>query len=286
MSRRQGTVGRRRRQPSGFRRLAGAGALVAIPAIIAAWLLTGFFDDGPPPLEDVPESTLAMLPNRTIIGESVEGRPIVAYAVGSGPDVVVIVGGLHAGPEVETVYLVRQLLLEFRRRPAEIPPGVTLVFIPLANPDGYAMDIRVNANGVDLNRNWGTRDWAPVAMHSGFEVDAGSAPFSEPETRALYQYITGLDPVLVLSYHGYLERGAIDQNRTGRAARLLDAYGRASGYVLLDEWTEYEITGQLIEAMREAGIAAADIELEEGDRDHYRRNLRGLRALLAALATG
>ncbi len=48
--------------------------------------------------------------------------------------------------------------------------------IPVLNPDGYFLDQRYNANGIDLNRN---------CSYMGPGGGGGSTPFSEPETAAL-----------------------------------------------------------------------------------------------------
>ena len=61
-------------------------------------------------------------------------------------------------------------------------------------------------------------------------------------------------------------------------------FADASGYDFLEEWTAYEITGELIVAMAEAGIPAMDVELAQNDPERFRRNLDGVRAMLEELA--
>ncbi len=71
--------------------------------------------------------------------------------------------------------------------------------IPLANPDGLAITrttgrrmVRKNANDVDMNRNWpagwGNDDGS--SPYSWSETYRGASAASEPETRALIEYIT------------------------------------------------------------------------------------------------
>ena len=132
---------------------------------------------------------------RFLIGESVEGRPIWAWRLGKGEQRIVLVGGIHGSYEANSARLAELLANHFRLHRADVLPGIQLVIIPAANPDGLAYrsddpdDLagRFNANGVDLNRNWGC-DWAEEATLRDIPVDPGPRPFSEPETRALRAY--------------------------------------------------------------------------------------------------
>ncbi|MDQ3629254.1 MAG: hypothetical protein M3419_10675 [Actinomycetota bacterium] len=65
--------------------------------------------------------------------------------------------------------------------------------IPTMNPDGYAADNRNNARGVDLNRNWPT-NWEQTST-------SGSAPASEPETRAMRAFLKRVQPTFITSLH-------------------------------------------------------------------------------------
>ena len=215
------------------------------------------------------------------IGRSVEGRDIEAVTVGSGGRAVVVIGGLHTGIEAETVELVEQMLGEYSTRPNSIPRGVRLVLIPNANPDGYENSSRANANGVDLNRNWPTGDWAETATHSDAAVFGGEAPISEPETEALYDFLKELRPEFVLSFHGYA--GLVQYNETGQAERLGLAFAEAADYEAIDEWPFYAITGEMIEAMADLDIPAADVELVESDDRSFERAREGLAAVLRGL---
>lgn len=216
------------------------------------------------------------------IGRSVEGRGIQAVTVGSGERTVVVIGGLHTGDEDETVGLVTSLLRRYSTRAEELPAGVRLVFLPNVNPDGYSSSERTNATGVDLNRNWLTEDWEPFAVHGDAEVFGGSQPLSEPETAALYDCVVGMRPDFVLSFHGYA--GVVHHNSTQEASLLGAAFAEAADYELIDEWPYYAITGDLIEGLSEAGIAAADVELWEGDDQSFDRAVNGLEAVLEAIA--
>ncbi len=72
------------------------------------------------------------------VGYSREGRPIEGYILGSGPATAVIVGGIHGRLEIDSSDLVWQLLAYFESDLSAVPPGLKLLFVPEANPDGMA----------------------------------------------------------------------------------------------------------------------------------------------------
>ena len=111
---------------------------------------------------------------RRKLGESVRGRPIMAYRLGERDEKTVVLFSTMHGDEPRT----RQILLSLREgRPIR---GVNLWVVPTYNPDGLARGTRKNAHGVDLNRNFPYR-WAD--LDGGYE--SGPRPRSEPETRAV-----------------------------------------------------------------------------------------------------
>src|SRR3712207_4976892 len=70
------------------------------------------------------------------IGFSQVGEPLIVHHLGDGPNRVLILGGQHGGPEANTIRLVRQLVAHFADRPDEVPAGLGLDLLPVANPDG------------------------------------------------------------------------------------------------------------------------------------------------------
>jgi hypothetical protein len=126
------------------------------------------------------------------LGYSVEGRPIELWSDPAGSNGTLVIGGVH-GDESASIDLVR-----------EFPPPRSnpVALLPLANPDGFARASRYNARGVDINRN------AEFNWRADSVEPAGDAPWSEPETRALQEFILSWRPAKIIALHWAL--GEID----------------------------------------------------------------------------
>lgn len=128
---------------------------------------------------------------RQMIGHSVGGRPILDFE-DSAPSPtlkVLVVGAIH-GNEAAGMRITRRLIA------ADAPARTELLVVPTINPDGLAANTRGNAHGVDLNRNF-PYCWRPLG---GGEY-SGTAPLSEPETRAAYGLILREKPDLTIWFH-------------------------------------------------------------------------------------
>ena len=77
---------------------------------------------------------------------------------------VLFLGGVH-GDELQTVYLMFKLAHYVKDNPAMFKDKC-IVIAPLVNPDAFlsASPTRVNASGVDINRNLPTKDWQKDAI--------------------------------------------------------------------------------------------------------------------------
>ncbi len=225
-----------------------------------------------------------------IIGYSALGRPLVAHRLGTGPIKVALVGDIHGAYESNTHMLVQELLSYFGSHLAEIPSRVSLWLIPALNPDGLAAGTRWNANDVDLNRNADTsldgcagNDWSPdtVGSEGSYSGAGGSYPFSEPETRALRDFLA--DAQVTVFYHS--AAGAVYADSCQRhlpSARLAEALAEGTGYALPEDgWTGYRITGDFGDYLAGEGVAAATVELTDHEGIELERNLEGVRSVLA-----
>lgn len=136
------------------------------------------------------------------IGYSVKGRPIVAHFYGSGGTTIMFTGGMH-GSEPSGTTTLQAWAAHLDVNAYKIPAGRQVVIVANTNPDGIAAGSRYNANNVNLARNYATRDWkADIETASGTIVNGGgTAPMSEPETRALVNLTARLNPRLQVSFH-------------------------------------------------------------------------------------
>ena len=131
------------------------------------------------------------------IGRSAQGRDIPAYAnfefllAAIPSNSTLIIGGMH-GDEPATVLLLEGFMHSAQWAALRDHPTV---IVPLANPDGYLLGTRYNARGVDLNRN------CDFNWRADSEEPPGSAPWSEPETVALRDFIVRWRPAKIISLH-------------------------------------------------------------------------------------
>lgn len=165
--------------------------------------------------------------NATVIGQSVQGRPIEMVAFGGAEDVgarpVFVIGAIH-GNEPTSEDVARGLVGELRASP-HLAGDVPVVVIPVANPDGLIARTRTNANKVDVNRNFPASNWS--ARPRGRNSGGGTTAASEPETVALITTIERLRPRLIISVH------SMDQpcnNYDGPAKHVADVMSKHNGY--------------------------------------------------------
>lgn len=148
---------------------------------------------------------------RDMKARSVQGRTIWGRDV--KPDAaklrVLVLGGIH-GDEMSSSSLVFHWIALASTPSADMHPSIHWRFIPTLNPDGLFArpSKRVNARGVDLNRNFPTPNWARDAKmywESRTKRDPrrwpGNKPLSEPESRFLYEQMDNFKPNLIVSVH-------------------------------------------------------------------------------------
>lgn len=169
------------------------------------------------PIPDVP-GPLDLQSDFVGLGFSVEGRPIFAERLGTpGGRRVLAIGVIH-GDEAGGVAIIDEL----RAKP--VPEGVELWIVESMNPDGQANVDRRNANLVDLNRNFPYK-WGPIG-DPGNSQYAGPGPASEPETQAIVNLISQLQPDIAIWYHQDL---FVVNPASGREGRVRARYAELSG---------------------------------------------------------
>lgn len=92
-----------------------------------------------------------------VVGSSGEGRSISVYTYGSGPVSVLLWSQMHGDEPTATMALV-DLVAFFHTKPDHplsrlIREGLTLLMIPMLNPDGAERFTRRTSQGIDMNRD-------------------------------------------------------------------------------------------------------------------------------------
>jgi predicted deacylase len=251
----------------------------------------------------------------TTIGQSVEGKAITAYtftpsngssstrATSSQTNHVLFVGGIHGGYEWNSVVLAYNLIDYLKENPSTLSGGPKVSVVPSANPDAvydvagktgkiteadvpagveYGGPERFNANEVDLNRNFDC-NWQPTSQWRGQEVSAGDAPFSEPEARAIRDFVQSRELSAGVFFHS--AAGAVYGATCGEVVgpqtmNLLNTYAQSSGYRAVEKFDAYPVTGDVESWMTKLGIPAVSVELTNHQDVEWQKNRAGIKAVL------
>ncbi|MFC3024064.1 murein tripeptide amidase MpaA [Vibrio zhugei] len=145
-----------------------------------------------------------LLMSPTQYGQSALGAPLLYFpAQCPTNEAGLVFAGMH-GDETASISLLSAGLRSIEH--ANLHHHVILS----ANPDGNQLGLRSNANGVDLNRNFPTRNWSgngtvyrwnSHAETRDVHLATGTSGGSEPETRHLMALIERLQPAFILSFH-------------------------------------------------------------------------------------
>ena len=186
--------------------------------------------------------------DRIGLGISVGGRPIVAEQSGTpGGRRVLVIGVIH-GDEDAGVAIVDELRAE------PVPDGVELWIVESMNPDGQTNQVRSNDNGVDLNRNFPYK-WGPIGVPGDWQY-AGTGPASEPETQAMVNFMTQLQPDITIWYHQDLFVVNPSEGREGRVrARYAELTGLPMGQITGGTYTGIAATWARNEFRPDDGVA-------------------------------
>jgi protein MpaA len=210
----------------------------------------------------------------SVIGYSVKGRPIVAYYYGSGSTTILFTGNIH-GNERSAYQTMLGWAANLDTNAYKIPAGKQVVIVPTANPDGYATNSRYNANNVNVDRNFPTSDWSSdIDTGSGTMAGGGgSAPSSEPETRALINLTSQLNPRVEVSFHS--QGRLVGANDYADSRSIADAYASLVGYSTMfgssaEDLMGYSFTGEYEDWIGERlGKPAILIELPSSSGNYF-----------------
>lgn len=213
---------------------------------------------------------------RKEIAKSNEGRSICVYRIGNGKIPILLTSGLH-GNEVGTVKLAHGIIDWLHSDTLKI--DATYYVVPCLNPDGFKLARRkpsyfrgggkgrLNARGVDLNRNFDTPNFTSDAKwnygknysHSR-PVFAGKKPFSEPETKAISDFALSHKIKVWFMFHN-AGRDVLP-SRDKLAKKLAKKFSDISGFTLFSEqkWDELRQTGTPKEWCEAHKISFVEIE--------------------------
>jgi len=172
------------------------------------------------------------------IGKSIEGRDIVGVHIHAGPFAkskrankpltatpkLWFQGGQHArewiGP-MTVMYILTEFLSGYGtdENITAILDATEVFIVPVVNPDGLdwaftdnrlwrknRRQVTSSTFGVDLNRNWDDH-WGGGGSSSNPSSDTyrGTGPFSEPESKAVSDFIVGLGDSIIagIDFHSY-----------------------------------------------------------------------------------
>ncbi len=158
-----------------------------------------------------------------------------------------------------------------------IVDNTELYFIPCVNPDGYLYNEETNPNGggfwrknrrggygVDLNRNYNyvEPDGTPIWNTTGVSNDQsgqtypGTAPFSEPETRAMRHFVETHNFTIALNNH---TSGGL----------LLYPFGYETNKYTPDNGYYEQLSGAMVRDNKYANIVSAGLYPASGDSDDF-----------------
>jgi len=135
-----------------------------------------------------------------LLGKSVKGKDIKGYSFGKDDtfNKTLVIGGIH-GNEIQSAKICYLYLEDIKDK--LFPSDAYLLIIPKINPDGLEIKSRVNANKVDLNRNFPSNSWVQVSLDSGGQYYPGSKPVSEPETKIIVDLLNKYNFKKIISIH-------------------------------------------------------------------------------------
>ena len=133
-------------------------------------------------------------------------------------DKTILIIGVFHGEEPQGEYLINQYLKTDLT-------GIKnkLFIIPCLNPDGKSKNQRQNSNGVDLNRNFPTKNWKLTDKKEYF---GGTQPASEIETKFMIEVLEKYKFDAILSIHAPFEI----VNYDGPAKELAEKISKITAY--------------------------------------------------------
>jgi len=229
-------------------------------------------------------------------GVSVGGQPLIYAEFGkrSAQNRTLILSMVH--PDEVTPFYLGFMLADYLRTREKNWQDLYVVIAPLVNPDGWfqTTKTRTNQRGVDLNRNFDTKEWRESARSYWEKKEKkslrrfpGDKPQSEPETLFQRELIELTKPNKILSIHAPLNVTDYD----GPNHLTLDRFSKdyVKECLKFKEKTRSQSTGYFPGSLgnltgHELGIPTITLELPSADArqaDKYWRQFKeGIRGMI------
>lgn len=235
------------------------------------------------------------------IGNSVMKKDIYCLKIGDGESKLFL-NGAHHGLEYLTSAFLMKFLWEFAKAVSEngeffgydakeFAENVSIYVVPMVNPDGVdiainGLDItnpyhqklissvgihsfnkvwQSNARGVDINHNYNA-SWRVVTSHPCESKYAGPYSESEPETKAMVDFIKKMNFDILIAFHSqgkeiyYDFDGSVADN----SLYLAEEMAKASGYAVCVPTGTASFGGCKDWFIKEFGKAGFTIEIGSG----------------------
>ncbi|MGE0456245.1 MAG: M14 family zinc carboxypeptidase [Vicinamibacteria bacterium] len=218
-----------------------AGSSLAPQALWQAWPSTRFVTTPAPCLRPAQlDELLASLATRhpgalvvEEVGRSVEGRPIRLLRLGSGPRRVLLWSQMHGDEPSATPALLdlADYLLTRSERPEVrgLLERLTLLLVPMLNPDGTERYERRNAQAIDVNRD--------------------ALNLTTPEGRLLKSLRDRFEPELGFNLHDQNRRYAVGESGRLATLSLLAVSGDAQGTLTPGRLRAKRACGRIVETL-------------------------------------
>ncbi len=188
------------------------------------------------------------------IGLSVQGRAIWAMRVTDNPLIeenepeIRLAGNMHGdehiGTEI-TLYFLRYLLTNYATNPQvqNLVNNREIWILPTLNPDGKISNTRYNANGVDLNRDYG---------HFWSGAGGSPDPLSQIENQHFMNHLLQNNISLEYNYHSAAQYvnyvwdyHPADPPDSQYVITLSEIYADSANLVAINGYDWYQVTGSL-----------------------------------------
>ena len=238
---------------------------------------------------------------REIIGKSVMKKPIYCIKIGDG-EKKLFINGAHHGLEYLTSAFIMKFLKEFAEAVSEnteffgydakeIAENVSLYAVPMVNPDGVdiainGLDItnpyhqklissvgihsfnkvwQANARGVDINHNYNA-SWRVVKTKPCESKYAGPYSESEPETKAMVDFVRKTDFDILIAFHSQGKEIYYDFDgiTAENSRKLAEEMAKVSGYAVCTPTGSAAFGGCKDWFIKEFGKAGFTIEIGSG----------------------